>query len=283
VRKDFHDAALLLVGHGSTKNSDSQLPVFQQTAALRERRLFAEVREGFWQQEPKAVEVLSQLTQLRVFITPLFISDGYFSENIVPQALGFSGPLINPQDRVRKQGQQVIFYCRPVGSHESMTSVLLARASEVVENFPFPRKPKAGDITLFIVGHGTPKDEASRKAVQKQVEQIRQKQLYAAVEPLFLEEEPRIQTCYQTAQTRNIVVVPFFISEGLHVQQDIPVMLGEPERIVKQRLQAGQAHWRNPTEKHGKLVWLSSSIGTEIRLADVILERVEEATHWTKD
>ncbi|MFO1512662.1 MAG: CbiX/SirB N-terminal domain-containing protein [Verrucomicrobiota bacterium] len=42
--------------------------------------------------------------------------------------------------------------------------------------------------------------------------------------------------------TRNAVVVPFFISDGLHTVEDIPVLLGEPERIVKERLAAGQAN-----------------------------------------
>ena len=74
-----------------------------------------------------------------------------------------------------------------------------------------------------------------------------------------------------------MVVVPFFISDGLHVVEDIPVLLGELERVVKERHAAGQPTWRNPTEKHGKLVWYSPAVGTEPHMADVILERVCEA------
>jgi sirohydrochlorin ferrochelatase len=55
------------------------------------------------------------------------------------------------------------------------------------------------------------------------------------------------------------------------------VLLGEPERVVKARLAAGQPTWHNPTEKHGKLFWYSPSVGTEPLLADVIMERVQEA------
>ena len=75
---------------------------------------------------------------------------------------------------------------------------------------------------------------------------------------------------------KHLVVVPFFISDGLHSREDIPVLLGEPERLVKQRLAAGQPTWRNPTEKNGKLVWYAAAVGTEPHLADVILERVRE-------
>jgi sirohydrochlorin cobaltochelatase len=92
-----------------------------------------------------------------------------------------------------------------------------------------------------------------------------------------MEESPRIAECYQLARTKNLVVVPFFISDGLHTQEDIPVMLGEAQRTVRQRLAGGQPTWRNPTEKNGRLVWYSPAIGSEPHLADVILERVREA------
>jgi sirohydrochlorin cobaltochelatase len=279
LQEDFSDAALLLVGHGSTQNADSAAPVFQHAAELRRRRLFSQVREGFWKQEPEVTRVLPELTQSRVFIVPLFISEGYFSENVIPAALDFS-LRESSETRFRQQGSQALFYCRPIGSHESMTKVLLARAEQVVKQFPFPRAPKTSDITLFVAGHGTEKDEKSREAIDRQVDLIRQKAIFAAVEPIFMEQEPRIPSCYQTARSKNIVVVPFFISDGLHVREDIPVLLGEPERIVKQRLERGQATWRNPTEKQGKLVWLASAVGTEPLLADVIVERVREAAQW---
>jgi sirohydrochlorin cobaltochelatase len=274
---DFSDAALVLVGHGTTENADSGTPVFQHAEQLRRRRIFSQVREGFWKQEPQVVDVLPELAEARIFIVPLFISEGYFSEEVIPRTLGFCSNNAGNLERVRKQGGQKLFYCRPVGSHQSMTKVLLARAHEVVEKFPFPRAPKARDITLFIAGHGTEQNENSRKAVEHQVEVIRGQNLYSDVQSVFLEEEPRISACYQIAKTKNIVLVPFFISDGLHVQEDIPVMLGEPERIVQQRLQKGHAAWRNPTEKHGKLVWCAGSVGTEPMMTEVILERVREA------
>ena len=78
-----------------------------------------------------------------------------------------------------------------------------------------------------------------------------------------MEEDPRIADSFLLAQTRNLVIVPFFLSDGLHTMEDIPLLLGEPERIVKQRLAAGQPTWRNPTERHRKLLWYSSAVGTE--------------------
>ena len=272
---DYSDAALLLIGHGSTQNRASEKPVFQHAAEIRRRRIFHEVREGFWKQEPKIATVLQGITTPRVFIVPLFISEGYFSEQVIPQSLGFSLGA-DPASRTRSDGRRTIHYCRLVGTHSSLTQVLLARARGVVAQFPFPRAPKPTDITLFIAGHGTPQSDESRRSVDEQAQRIRNLNEYAAVHSIFMEEEPRIHQCYSLAGTRNMVVVPFFISDGMHTEEDIPVMLGEAERLVRDRIATGQPPWRNPTERNGKLVWYASAVGTESTLADVIIERVKE-------
>jgi sirohydrochlorin cobaltochelatase len=280
---NFSDAALVVLGHGSTQNANSGAPVYRHAAELRRRKIFAAVREAFWKQEPQIKKVLPEISAPRVFIAPLFISEGYFSDEVIPRELGFSEPSTpNPVKGHGPHGAlcpqpSTIFYCRPVGTHDSMARVLLARANEIVERFPFPHAPKPKDITLFIAGHGTEKNANSRKAIERQVELIRAMNLYAGVQIIFMEESPRIADCYKLAQTKNLVVVPLFISDGLHTQEDIPVLLGEPKKAVEQRLAAGQPAWRNPTEKNGKRVWYSPAIGSEPHLADVILERVREA------
>jgi sirohydrochlorin cobaltochelatase len=277
VSQSFSNATLILIGHGSTKNAGSAGPVQQHAAELRRRGIFADVREAFWKQEPGLHDAISNLQTTRVFFIPLFISEGYFSENVIPHELGFRAEGQGSFNRHLTRSAQAWFYCQPVGTHPGMTDVLLARARNVVTQFPFPRAPKTKDITLFVAGHGTEQDENSRKSIDAQVTKIKSSGLYADVQAIFMEEEPRINECYRLAQTKNIIVVPFFMSDGLHVQEDIPVLLGEPERIVKQRLQNGQPTWRNPTGRHDKLVWYAPAVGTEPGLAEVILERVREA------
>lgn len=268
---NFADAALVVLGHGTTLNGESAAPVMQHVAELRRRKIFAEVRAAFWKQEPHVKNVLAEITAPRVFIVPFFISDGYFSTEVIPHELGFpSVPAISHRPA------SILFYCSPVGSHDLMTTVILARAQEVVERFPFPRAPRSADTTLLIAGHGTRRHANSRKAVERQVELIRALDIYPDVGAVFMEEAPFIKGCHSLVKTRNIIVVPFFISDGLHVVEDIPVLLGEPERIVKERLAAGQPIWRNPTEREGRLVWYASSVGTEPLLAEVIVQRARE-------
>jgi sirohydrochlorin cobaltochelatase len=275
----FKDAALVVLGHGTTLNDDSAVPVRQHVAELRRRGLFAEVCEAFWKQEPQVKSVMVELNAPRVFIVPLFISEGYFASEVIPRELGFN-LTADPLSRTTHHASRTTCYCAPVGTHDSMTAVILNRARDIVAQFPFPRAPKPADTTLFIAGHGTERSVHSRKAIERQVELIRAQKIYAAVEAIFMDEEPRIAGSQARAQTRHVVVVPFFISDGLHVAEDIPVLLGEPERIVKKRLTAGQPTWRNPTEKHGKLTWYSPAVGSEPSIADVILERVREGATW---
>ncbi|MHB8519575.1 MAG: CbiX/SirB N-terminal domain-containing protein [Limisphaerales bacterium] len=277
MNNDFSDAALVLIGHGSTVNAASAAPVYQHGQALRDRRLFAQVLEAFWKQEPRVTEVVKQVTASRVFIVPLFVSDGYFSGQVIPRELGFGENGPPGSCRLQPRGSQTLFYCRAVGSHPGMTEVILARAREVLEKHPFPRAPKPGETALFIAGHGTDKNENSRKAVEQQVESIRARDVYAEVHGVYLEEDPRISDCYRMTTVKNLVLVPFFISDGVHTREDIPVLLGEARRIVQERVNTGQSTWRNPTERNGKRIWYASSVGSEPGLAEVVLERAREA------
>lgn len=283
--QEWKDATLVLVGHGSTLNAESAAPTYQHADELRQRGVFGAVLEAFWKQEPCLAAVLRGAFSPRVFVVPLFISDGYFTEEVIPRELGFLTPGATTFDRVQVRPApagtgletQTLHYCEPVGTHESMTAVLLSRARQMIERHPFPRAPKPRDTALFIAGHGTGNNENSRKAIERQVELIREREEFAEVHAVFMEEDPKIADCYQITTARNIIMVPFFISDGLHSYEDIPVMLGEPERIVQKRYKEGQPTWRNPTEKQGKLLWYAPSIGNEPLIADVILERVREA------
>jgi sirohydrochlorin cobaltochelatase len=276
TKDDFSDAALVLIGHGSTLNAESAAPTYQHADELRRRGIFAQVLECFWKLEPGPAGVLRGVFAPRVFFVPLFISEGYFTEEVIPRELGFCTKGERNFQRIQRRGAQTLHYGAPVGTHDSMTGVLLARARGVVEQHPFPRAPRPQETTLFIAGHGTGNNENSRKAIERQVGLLRARELYAAVHPVFMEEEPRIADCYVLAQTKNIVMVPFFISDGLHSFEDIPVMLGESARVVRERYERGQPTWRNPSEKRDKRVWYSASIGGEPGMAEVILERVRE-------
>src|SRR5256712_3764550 len=101
-----------------------------------------------------------------------------------------------------------------------MTKLLLRRAREIAPNIP------ESDTTLLIVAHGTDLNENSAVAAKREAEKIRALGKYATVLNVYMEEPPLVSDWRKLTRTRNVVVVPFFISDGLHSYEDIPVLLG---------------------------------------------------------
>jgi sirohydrochlorin cobaltochelatase len=67
--------------------------------------------------------------------------------------------------------------------------------------------------------------------------------------------------------------VPFFIADGLHSFQDIPVLIGIEMESGSSASQGGVFR-RNPYLLHGKRLFYASAIGTEPMIAEVILDQV---------
>lgn len=256
------DSALVIVGHGSTLNPDSSDPTYQHADTIRERGVFGEVACAFWKEEPGMREVMHMLESTEVYVVPNFISEGYFSREVIPRELQLQGA-------VTVRDGKVIRYCDPVGIHPSMTRLLLKRAEEVA-----PDAPRA-ESTLIIVGHGTTLNEQSTQAIKDQVALIRQlDEGFAQVIDTYMEEPPLISDWHELSTQAHVIVVPFFIADGLHSYQDIPVMLGL-EKEPTEAASARAVFRRNPNQLRGKSLYYSSAIGTEPLMADVILDQVD--------
>jgi sirohydrochlorin cobaltochelatase len=280
--RHFSKSSLILLGHGSSQNSQSSVPVRAHAAELRGREIFGEVEVGFLKESPTVSEVLDRATFPDVFLVPVFISEGYFSESVIPQQLGLCRPEAKTYSRRQSLAGRDVRYCGVVGSHPSMTEVLLARAREVVADCPVSGgfRPSPREVTLFVAGHGTDRSATSRRAVERQAELLAARTEYASVQAVFLEDAPEVARCADLSATEFAVVVPFFISDGLHSQEDIPVLLGECAESVQARLKAGQPTFPNPTRRNDRWLWYARAVGTEPLMAEVILERVFEAACW---
>src|SRR3954466_4442424 len=102
--------ALIIIGHGSHLNADSSAPVYRHAQAIRRTGVFDEVRECFWKEEPSMREVFDLVEADDVWVVPLFISEGYFTEEVIPRELGLSGPAPSVTVKLGK----TIRYCGPV-------------------------------------------------------------------------------------------------------------------------------------------------------------------------
>jgi sirohydrochlorin cobaltochelatase len=256
----YHDDALLLLGHGSTLNADSSAPTYLQAEEIRRRGVFAEVHVAFWKEEPNFRQALRQTGRRRVFVVPNFISSGYFTEQIIPRELGLDGP-------VTRRGDQEICYCEPVGLHPSMTEALLRRAREVVVASSETILEPAKTACLFICGHGTSLNDNSTRIIHEQAAAIRARGIFADCQAVLMEQAPFVKDWRTLTTCPEVIVVPFFIADGLHSFEDIPVLLGLTPN-VKERL------FTNPHRENGRRLWYATAIGTEAFLADVILAQV---------
>ena len=263
------DSALIIVGHGSTLNPDSSAPTWELAEEIRRRGVFGEVHCAFWKEEPSLRQILHCMERDDVYVVPNFISEGYFTKTVIPRELGLGGA-------VTRIGRHTVKYCEPVGNHARMTELLLKRAAAIAPGVPLEK------TSLFIVGHGTDLNENSAVAAKREVDRIAVLGRYREVLSAYMEEAPLIAEWDKLSTSANVVVVPFFIADGLHSYEDIPVLLG----IAAESPGAASANRaavfaNNPYRLRGRTLYYASSIGTEAGFADVILDQVAafDASH----
>jgi sirohydrochlorin cobaltochelatase len=250
---------LLIVGHGSTVNPDSSAPTWAHAIEIRHRKIFDEVACAFWKEEPSLRDALSIFPEAReVYVVPNFISEGYFTQTVIPRELELNGQVTKRADG------QVWKYCDPVGSHPMMTELLLQRAAEVAPEID------PAEAALLIVAHGTDLNENSAVAAKREVEKTRALGKYAEVLNVYMEETPRVADWRKLTKSRNVVVVPFFISDGLHSYEDIPRLLGIAQARSTSSL-PGEIFRHNPYKIDNRRLFYAPSIGTEARFADIIV------------
>jgi sirohydrochlorin cobaltochelatase len=270
-------SALLIVAHGSTVNPDSSAPTLAHAAEIRRRKIFAEVGCAFWKEEPSlrdAIFLFDPESIRQVYVVPNFISEGYFTQTVVPRELELNGPI------TKRSNGQVWKYCEPVGNHPMMTDLLLRRAREIAPDIP------ESHTTLLIVAHGTDLNENSAVAAKREAEKIRALGKYAAVLNVYMEEPPLVSDWRKLTKTRHVVVVPFFISDGLHSYEDIPVLLGITVAAGVDRgrpgspplaTARGEIFRRNPYAIDNRSLFYAPSIGTDPGFAEIILDQALKA------
>ncbi|TKX53108.1 CbiX/SirB N-terminal domain-containing protein, partial [Halorubrum sp. SP9] len=92
---------------------------------------FDEVRTGFWKEEPHFREVLRTVEGDEIYVVPLFVSEGYFTEQVIPRELrldgwdvsewGSDGLSADQATLVAEDIDREVHYCGPVGTHRAMT------------------------------------------------------------------------------------------------------------------------------------------------------------------
>jgi len=266
--------ALVIAAHGSHLNAESSTPTFAHADRIRATGAFDEVREAFWKEEPHFREGLRTVASPEIYLVPLFVSEGYFTEEVIPREFRLDG--FDP-DQWDSDGTsathatltaadtgQTVHYCGPVGTHDAMSDVIVQRAESVTGD------PDVGDgFGLAVVGHGTERNENSAKAIEYHADRIRDRGRFDEVRALFMDEDPEVDDVTDFFDSEGVVVVPLFIADGYHTQEDIPEDVGLTDDY--------RTGWETPADVDGHRIWYSGAVGTEPLMADVILGRAADA------
>jgi sirohydrochlorin cobaltochelatase len=228
---DSTNSALLIVAHGSTVNPDSSAPTLAHAAEIRRRKIFADVGCAFWKEEPSLRDALFLFDReaiREVCVVPNFISEGYFTETVVPRELELNGRI------TKRPNGQIWKYCEPVGNHPGMTELLLKRAREVAPDID------PAEMSLLIVAHGTDLNENSAVAAKREAEKIRDLGKFAEVLNVYMEEPPLVSDWRKLTKTSKVVVGAFFISDGLHRFKDLVLYVkGVDARLCENQKNCG--------------------------------------------
>ncbi|MBO4248183.1 MULTISPECIES: CbiX/SirB N-terminal domain-containing protein [Halomicrobium] len=266
--------ALVIAAHGSHLSAGSSTPTFDHADTIRAVSAFDEVRESFWKEEPHFREVLRTVDADEVYLVPLFISEGYFTEQVIPREFRLDewdpalwdsdGTSADTATLTAEDTGQTIHYCGPAGTHDAMSDVIVQRAQSVTGD------PDVGDgFGLAVVGHGTERNENSAKAIEYHADRIGERDRFDEVQALFMDEDPEIDDVTEYFESDDIVVVPLFVADGYHTEEDIPEDMGLTDDY--------RTGYDVPTTVDGHDIWYSGAVGTEPLMADVLLERAADA------
>ena len=242
--------ALVIVGHGSHLNEDSSLPVYEHAERIRRTGDFDEVVECFWKEKPSMRHVLDTVESDKVYVVPAFISEGYFTQQVVPREIGLEGA-------VTKRGNKTVRYAGPLGTFEGMPDVVLERANDLMRG-----KEVSGRTALVLLGHGTDLNKNSGGVIYLNARRIRERGLYDLVEVGFLDQEPEIGEVVEGVEAENVVLIPVFIAEGWHTRETIPHDLALTGEV---------------TAREGKTIFYGAPVGTHPAMANLIAARAREA------
>ena len=266
--------ALVIVAHGSHLNPDSSTPTHDHADTIRATGAFDEVRVAFWKEEPSFREVLRTVESEEVFVVPLFVSEGYFTEEVIPRELRLAGWDVEQWDSDGTDADhatltatdtgQTVHYAGPAGTHESMSDVIVRRAESVSGD------DEVGEgFGLAVVGHGTERNENSAKAIEYHADRIAETGRFEEVRALFMDEDPEVDDVTEYFESEDVVVVPLFVADGYHTQEDIPEDMGLTDDY--------RTGWDTPETVDGTRIWYAGAVGTEPLMADVLLERAADA------
>ncbi|HNO80447.1 MAG TPA: hydroxymethylbilane synthase [Phycisphaerae bacterium] len=212
--------SLVLAAHGSNAQPLVNARIRELAETLESNGRFTRVLAAFHQGDPHFSEVLDQLPVGRTVVVPLMTSAGFYCDKVLPRELR----------RNESFDADLVEITAPVGAHPLMRTILVQRIRALVQE----NELNPDNLAVLLVGHGTPRHEASRTTTIKLADELQRDFETSMVTPAFIDDEPSVQDAFASSGTRDCIVLPFFIGSGMHAVEDVPAMFGG--RDVQRRL-----------------------------------------------
>lgn len=246
--------ALILVGHGSARHPEAAAPILALAEGIRARGIFDEVACAFMKQAPLP-ELAGRLVRCpTVVVVPVFAGKGYYTDILIPQAMGLSGPVSRIHGRTW-------LYTAAAGTHPRLPDILSHRAEMAAAGEGLDPHRAA----LLLIAHGSSRDPHSGDTALGIADAIAQQSRFAEVAVCFLEQEPRATRWPELIAAREVIALPLLVARGTHASEDIPPLFG---------LSPGAT---GAVDRHGHRVRLVAGLGAEAELIDLVLELAEAA------
>ena len=201
-------AALLIVAHGERGGKRHNRLSNIIAERMRSSGRFCDVAIGYIRESPDLAEAAAQLRGDRVWVVPLFMSDGYYVRQAIPERLEITG---GSDARGR-----CFVILPPTGLSARLPGIVVREAAKAARSAGLA--PAA--THLAMIAHGSSIDPASRLAAVAAAGAVRTLQVFAAVHTAFLEEPPLLADALVDLPG-PLIVAGLFIGEGMHGAEDM--------------------------------------------------------------
>ncbi|NOX59038.1 MAG: hydroxymethylbilane synthase [Planctomycetes bacterium] len=210
---------------------------------------FARVVAAFHQGEPLFRDALDQLPAGRVVVVPMMASRGYYCDDVLPRELRKS-------DRFDANMVRITL---PVGAHPRMETLIGERVRVLIQTHNLRERA----LTVVLVGHGTPRHRASRETTETLTVRLQKHLFRMTFHAAFIDDDPSLDSVVEESSSGDLLVIPFFMSEGLHTLVDLPRSLG---------FEAITGDAAVCKRKGDRCVVLDRPVGHDPQVADIIEE-----------
>jgi sirohydrochlorin cobaltochelatase len=200
--------ALVLCAHGARGVAGT---ASRHAGVLRRTGAFDRVEACALFGEPRLEAALSPLRASPVTVVPFMLAEGW-----TLSALAERLRRCRPDARL----------CPPLGAHEAIADILLARALRGCRARGCP----PAETALLLVGHGTTRHPASGATARRHAAAIAARGPFAEVATAFLDEAPSVAEAVAGLEAPRIAAVGFLTDVGSHGAGDVPRLLRETGR-----------------------------------------------------